>query len=442
MGVLLQAFYWDCPREAGVEFGWWRHVNARLDGLRSVGFTALWLPPCSKAMNARSMGYDPFDFFDLGEFDQRGAVPTWFGTKAELVGLITAAHARGMQVYADAVYNHMSGGEMEHNPDFNCDRWTRFKPASGRFAFDYRCFHPSRYQRVDGQAWGDMPDLCHTNPTVYAAVMDHASMLIAEVGFDGFRFDFVKGYGAWMVQAMQRRQYVRDGKIIIPFGVGESWSGENEIDAWLDEANRGGDNPVSAFDFPLRYRLKEMCDSHGFSLRRLPEHGTVVDTRSELAVTFVDNHDFRGGDSSPIVNDKLMAYAFILTHPGYPCVYWQDYFEFALGRPGSPGGIAALVTAHERYAAGAAIVRYVDDDLYVMERTGWHSVPGLVFVLNNRGDRWQGTFVDTTRSSTSFRPVAWWSGRDGSAPQPTGTAADGRGQFWAPPRGYAVYAPT
>src|SRR4249920_1227714 len=49
MGVLLQAFYWDCPREAGVERGWWRHVSARLDGLRAAGFTALWLPPCSTA---------------------------------------------------------------------------------------------------------------------------------------------------------------------------------------------------------------------------------------------------------------------------------------------------------------------------------------------------------------------------------------------------------
>jgi len=171
MGVLLQAFYWDCPREAGVEFGWWRHVSARLDGLRSVGFTALWLPPCSKAMNARSMGYDPFDFFDLGEFDQRGAVATWFGTKAELVGLIGAAHARGMQVYADAVYNHMSGGELERNPDFDLDGWTRFQPASGRFHFDYRSFHPSLFQRRDDLAYGGMPDLCHRNPDVYAALI-------------------------------------------------------------------------------------------------------------------------------------------------------------------------------------------------------------------------------------------------------------------------------
>ena len=145
------------------------------------------------------MGYDPFDFFDLGGVDQRGGVPTWFGTKAELVGLITAAHARGMQVYADAVYNHMSGGDMEHNPDFNCDRWTRFSRRAGGSRSTTAAFIPAATSASTGRH-GAHADLCHNNPTVYSAVMDHAAMLIAEVGFDGFRFDFVKGYGAWTVR--------------------------------------------------------------------------------------------------------------------------------------------------------------------------------------------------------------------------------------------------
>jgi alpha-amylase len=441
MGVMLQAFYWDCPRVAGVERGWWRHVAARLDGLRDTGFTALWLPPCSKAASATSMGYDPFDYFDLGEFDQRGGVETWFGGKADLVTLVQTAHGRGMQVYADAVYNHMSGGDSEYNPDFRRQGWTHFQPASGRFKFDYACFHPSRFQRVDSSAWGDMADLCHRNPLVYDAIMAHANMLITEIGFDGFRFDFVKGYSSWMIRSIHERQYVCPGnRLVFPFGVGESWSSDDEIDSWLDEINAYNENPINAFDFPLRYRLKDLCDSYGFSLRRLADGGTVMAERPDRAVTFVDNHDFRGGDTPPIVNDKLMAYAFILTHPGYPCVFWQDYFELGLGLPGSPRGIAALVDAHERYAGGDKLTRHADDDLYIMERPGWKAAPGLVFVLNNRGDGWNGTFVDTTRANTAYRPVAW-SGRDEAAPQPTGTDADARGQFWAPPRGYAVYVP-
>ena len=150
------------------------------------------------------------------------------------------------------------------------------------------------------------------------------------------------------------------------------------------------------------------------------------------AVTFVDNHDFRDGDTPPIVNDKLLGYAFILTHPGYPCVFWQDYFERGLGRAGAPDGIAALVGAHERHAGGDAVVRYVNDNLYIMERTGWQSAAGLVFVLNNRGDAWNGTFVETSRANTAFRPVAWW-GRDGAAPEPTSTAGRRSRRILGPP---------
>jgi alpha-amylase len=438
MGVLLQAFYWDCPRVAGVEFGWWPYVTARLDAVREAGFTALWLPPCSKAASATSMGYDPFDLFDLGEFEQRGHKETWFGSKTDLVALIAAAHARGLQVYADMVYNHMSGGDKEWNPDFNREGWTRYRPASERFPRDYQSFHPSRFERWDDLTYGDMPDLCHRNPAVYAALMEHAAMLISEIGFDGFRFDFVKGYGTWMVKSIQERQYLRGDEIVSPFGVGEAWAGAREIDDWLDDANRWSDNPISAFDFPLRYRLKDLCDSYGFSLRRLAEPGTILERYPDRAVTFVDNHDFRGGDSPPIVNDKMMAYGFILTHGGYPCVFWQDYFEAGLGRPGDPRGIAALVAAHERYAGGETVIRYVDDELYIMERLGFGEQPGLVFVLNNRGDRWNGTFIDTRRGSTTYRPVAWC-GRDDATPRPTATAPDRRGEFWAPPRGYAVY---
>ena len=47
--------------------------------------------------------------------------------------------------------------------------------------------------------------------------------------------------------------------------------------------------------------------------------------------------------------------------------------------------------------------------------------------------------MDTARSNTSFRAVAW-GGYDGAAPRDVTTAGDGRGEFWAAPRGYAVYA--
>ena len=48
------------------------------------------------------------------------------------------------------------------------------------------------------------------------------------------------------------------------------------------------------------------------------------------AATFVDNHDM--GDNT-IVNDKLMAYSFIMVHEGYPSIFWYDYYNNGLARP-------------------------------------------------------------------------------------------------------------
>jgi hypothetical protein len=94
MGVVLQAFYWDCPQAENREHQWWSFIKSKLPAIAEAGFTALWLPPANKAASWKSMGYDPYDYYDLGEFDQKGGVPTWFGSKAELLDLIESAHAR------------------------------------------------------------------------------------------------------------------------------------------------------------------------------------------------------------------------------------------------------------------------------------------------------------------------------------------------------------
>jgi len=134
MGVMLQAFYWDCPTAENREHEWWVYINSKLPAIADAGFTALWLPPANKAASWKSMGYDPYDYYDLGEFDQKGGVPTWFGSKAELLDLIQSSHAAGLQVYADLVFNHNSGGDaQEPNPIDGQLRWTKFAPKSNKF---------------------------------------------------------------------------------------------------------------------------------------------------------------------------------------------------------------------------------------------------------------------------------------------------------------------
>src|SRR6266850_420533 len=342
MGVMLQAFYWDCPQAENREHEWWSLIKSKLPAIAQAGFTALWLPPANKAASWKSMGYDPYDYYDLGEFDQKGGVPTWFGSKAELLDLIQSAHGSGLQVYADLVFNHNSGADdQEVNPLDGRSRWTKFAPKSGTF--------------------GDMPDLCHRAPLVYTELINYARWLLEEIGFDGFRYDMVKGYGGWMVRSIQELRALRDDASFKPYAVGECWDSERTIDDWLDETNAWSDNPVGAFDFPLRWRLRDLCDSYGFSLRNVTDLGVLMWDRPAQAVTFVENHDIVR--DSPIINDKLLAYAFILTHEGYPCVFWQDYFDWNLAQPNSQSGVDALIKVHEQNAAGPAQLLFVNDDL-------------------------------------------------------------------------------
>ena len=226
---MMQTFYWDCPSAEAREGHWWEAIQEMVPDLALDGFTSLWLPPASKGANWNSMGYDPYDYYDLGEFDQKGRKETWYGSRDKLGELIKAAHASHLAVYADVVINHNSGADaQEVNPLTHDMRWTKFTPKSGKFPRDWKCFHPSCYETMDGfPTFGDMPDLCHRAPAVYVGLMDFTRWLIEEIGFDGFRFDFVKGYGSWIVKGIAEYRYAGQGA---PFCVGECWDSDRVID--------------------------------------------------------------------------------------------------------------------------------------------------------------------------------------------------------------------
>ncbi len=442
MGVMMQTFHWDCPREDKKEFQWWNYIDEKIPSLAKTGFTSLWLPPIHKAANlfGPSMGYDPYDYYDLGEFDQRGGVPTWFGTRKELENVIESAHRHKVSVIADIVINHNSGADsQEVNPITKQSRWTKFNPKSGKFVRDWESFHPSTYESWDEMTFGDMPDLSHRNPYVYAELLKLMRWLIEDICFDGFRYDFVKGYTASTITAIQEYRYMRDGRPFVPYGVAEFWDSAANTLNWVNHANFSNSNPVDAFDFPLRELLKGLCDQYGFNLKSLVNGESVLQKQPQNAVTFVENHDLRD-EGRPITNDKLLAYSYILTHEGFPCVFWKDYYNFNLALEGTPNGIAALVSAHEKYAGGDTSVLFLSDDLYVMQRGGHEGQPGLIYVLNNRGDQWNGAWADTHWRNTELAPVAWWSKTDMAPPISQHTDVDGRAQFFAAPRGFAVYA--
>ncbi len=97
---------------------------------------------------------------------------------------------------------------------------------------------------------------------------------------------------------------------------------------------------------------------------------------------------------------------------------------------------------HEQNAGGTTTILYADDNVYIMQRNGTPTQTGLIFVLNNFGNAWSGKWVKTKWKNVKFKAVTWGSHQNNvEAPIEKWTQPDGRGEFYAPPRGYAVYIP-
>lgn len=74
--TIMQGFEWYTPG-GGVH---WNNLKERVPELSDMGITALWLPPPCKAASNDSVGYDIYDIWDLGEFNQKADTRTKYGT--------------------------------------------------------------------------------------------------------------------------------------------------------------------------------------------------------------------------------------------------------------------------------------------------------------------------------------------------------------------------
>ena len=77
---MLQAFAWDMAPDASH----WRYLAQHAQSIADLGVTIIWLPPAYKGnYGLNDVGYGVYDLYDLGEFDQKGTIPTKYGTKDE-----------------------------------------------------------------------------------------------------------------------------------------------------------------------------------------------------------------------------------------------------------------------------------------------------------------------------------------------------------------------
>lgn len=356
--VMLQTFYWDVEPRGG----WWDVLNSKLDTWKNSGITALWLPVISKGQSGGfSMGYDPYDYFDFGQYNQKGTTETRFGSEAELMSLLTNAKAKGFKLIADIILNHNSGGDAEVNPVTGGSNFTKFTPLSGKFNRNYQDFHPNSIHTNDLDQFGGMPDLCHDANNVkdwfYKRADGVGKYYKNTLGFDGWRFDFVKGFSPNVV-----KDWVAE---VGGFSIGEFYDGNvTLVNNWLTAANSG------AFDFPLMFALKDAFN--GSNLTRLDNAGLIAINPSK-AYTFITNHDVERDADKIQPQNKLKAYAFILASEGTPFIFYSDYEVLDRVK------LNTLINIRKTLAAGTTTKLHSSTTEYIFRRNG---TPGLVAYFN------------------------------------------------------------
>ncbi|MGM0933201.1 MAG: alpha-amylase [Bacteroidota bacterium] len=420
--VMMQTFYWDVePRHE-----WWTTLSDKVEGWADAGIDRLWFPVATKGQSGGySMGYDPSDYFDFGEYYQQQTTPTRFGTRTELEALIEKSHNLGLEVIADIVINHNSGGGKEYNPYRDKDTWTLFNEengnASGWFNRNYENFYPNSTSPYDdGSLFYEETNLDHNQEYVqdwlWKKENSVAKYYMNEMGFDGWRFDYVAGFEPWVVKAWLDE--------VGGFSVAELWDGNaSNLANYVEETGSG------AFDFATFYKLDEAFDRHD-DLTFL-ERDMLWKTHPDKAVTFTANHDTEKDDNEDnniSVENKMKAYAFILTHPGYPTIFYSDYEN-----ENFQAEIQQLIEIHNSLAVGDIEILHVDKDEYIMKRNGNNENPGLIIYIST------GENIKRRNVQTNWKNVTLLDYSGNSTYIPT-SDENGTASLEAPANGYAIWS--
>ncbi|WP_298828554.1 alpha-amylase family glycosyl hydrolase [uncultured Piscinibacter sp.] len=315
-------------------------LTGRLDYLRDLGVSGLWLMPITPSQDG-DHGYAVADY--------RNVDPA-YGTLADLDELLREAHARGIGVVVDYVMNHSAARHPAfanaNSDDGNAYRdWYVFSAAkpSGWSVYGGDPWRAGRDGFYFAPFWDQMPDFNLKNATVVGWHQDNLRFWLNR-GVDGFRFDAVgnlveNGPSAWENQPeslslMAGIRQMVNGSYVNRFLVCEGPS------AALQFAPACG----SAFAFGHQLNLVNAARGNASAIAAVASY---FDSAPAGMSTMLSNHDsFAGQRLWDQLNGNQAQYrlaaATYLLQPGTPFIYYGE--EIGMAGAASLGGDPRLRT--------------------------------------------------------------------------------------------------
>jgi glycosidase len=350
----------DPQRRNRFQGGTLKGVTRRLDYLRGLGCTAIWLSPILKNRIDLDDSYHGYGIQDFLQVDPR------FGTLADLQQLTREAHGRGMYVILDVVLNHAgdvwaypgdypyyyAGGET-----FPFGAWRETDHTAGLQGDDAvwpvelqapECFKRrgqirNWYDPVEARD-GDFLSLKELNlprPDVLDTLIKVYKYWVSVADLDGFRIDTVKHMEdsaaaifcnaiREYAQRLGKRRFFLYGEIVADDTTIARYLGRNSRIEGTQERFPSLD---AALDFPLYFVLDETIKGNAdpaWLRARYDAFNQFYADHGEAGryfVTFVDNHDQMARPYHRFLHNAdprqaVLAATYLLTSQGVPCFYY------------------------------------------------------------------------------------------------------------------------
>ena len=311
-------------------------IREHLDYFCDLGVTALWLTPVLENDSPdNENGFSTYHGYATTNYYR---VDPRFGTNDDYRRLCDEAHAKGLKVVMDMIFNH-SGLEHPWTSDMPSKDWLNLTPTPG-------CgFHLTSYkltpvldpyaskvdlrETVDGWFVTTMPDLNQRNPHLMTYLIQNSKWWIETVGIDGIRMDTypyadADGMARWMKELDDEYPNFNT--------VGETWVTEPAYTAaWQKDSKLSDTNSYlkTVMDFSFFDKLSqaknEETDAWWNGLNRL-YNSFVYDylyPNPSSVMAFIDNHDtdrFLGNGCDSLMLKQALA--LLLTVNRIPQLYY------------------------------------------------------------------------------------------------------------------------